>query len=165
MREDGAARFVYNEPGEQASFVTVDRCHLVPDRVNDILARTLELIEGAPFPFVTGVEVRTSRSSGQSLLVCDLESGAEAAALADGLAALKQDLALVGAVASIYDGKRYRDERLFGRDFLEESIRGLTFRIGARSFFSNEYRHPREYFRGHGRGGHPAGRGDRRRPL
>jgi 23S rRNA (uracil1939-C5)-methyltransferase len=84
-REGGAARFVYNEPGEQESFVTVDRCHLVPDRVNDILARTLELIEGAPFPSVTGVEVRTSRSSGQSLLVCDLGSGAEAAALADGL--------------------------------------------------------------------------------
>ena len=135
MRGGGAARFVYNEPGEQASFVTVDRCHLVPDRVNDILARTLELIEGAPFSSVAGVEVRTSRSSGESLLVCDLESGAEAAALADGLAGLKREFALVGAVASIYDGKKFRDERLFGRDFLEETIRGLTFRIGARSFF------------------------------
>ncbi len=135
LRQDGAARFVYNEPGEQASFVTVDRCYLVPEKVNDILARILEIIEGGPFRAVTGVEVRASRSSGQSLVVCDLESGAEAERLGDALAGIKKEFALVGAVASIYDGKTYRDERLFGRDFLEENVRGLTFRIGARSFF------------------------------
>lgn len=133
--EEAVPRFVYNEPGEQASFVTVDRCHLVPDRVNDILARVLAIIEGGPFRAVTGVEVRTSRSSGQSLLVFDLESGAEAAGLGQAMAAVKKEFALVGAVASILDGIKYRDEKLFGRDFLEESIRGLTFHIGARSFF------------------------------
>lgn len=135
LREGGAARFVYNEPGEQASFVAVDRCHLVPDRVNDLLARTLGLVNDGPFPAVTGVEVRTSRANGQSLLVIDLESGGEAQKLGDALAGIKKEFALVGAVASIYDGKQYRDERLFGRDFLEEIIRGLTFRMGARSFF------------------------------
>jgi 23S rRNA (uracil1939-C5)-methyltransferase len=135
LRENGAARYVYNEPGEQSSFVAVDRCHLVSDRMNDILARILGLVNDGPFPSVAGVEVRTSRSNGQSLLVCDLESGAEAAALAGGLAGLKREFDLAGAVASIYDGKNWRDEKLFGRDFIEESIRGLTYRIGARSFF------------------------------
>jgi 23S rRNA (uracil1939-C5)-methyltransferase len=133
--EDGAARFVYNEPGEQASFVTVDRCHLVPDRVNELLARTLGLINGGPFPSVAGLEVRSSRANGQSLAVFDLESGAEAQKLGAALAGVKKEFALVGAIASIYDGKKFRDERLFGRDFLEESVRGLTFHIGARSFF------------------------------
>jgi len=135
LREGGAARFVYNEPGERASFVAVDRCHLVPDRVNDLLARILEIIEGGPFASVEGVEVRTSRSSGESLIVCDLAAGAEAAGLGEALAGIKKEFVLAGAVASIYDGKKFRDERLFGRDFIEESVRGLTFRIGARSFF------------------------------
>jgi 23S rRNA (uracil-5-)-methyltransferase RumA len=135
LREEGAVRFVYNEPGEQASFVTVDRCHLVPDRVNDILARILAIIEGGPFRAVTGVEVKTSRSNGQSLVICDLESGAEAEKLGEALAGIKKEFALAGAIASVYDGKQHRDERLFGRDFIEDHIRGLTFRIGARSFF------------------------------
>ena len=134
-REGGAARFVYNEPGEQAQFVAVDRCHLVPDRVNDLLARVLGLINGGPFESVDGVEVRTSRSRGESLIICDLAAETEAARLGEALAGLKREFALAGAVASVFDGKRSRDERLFGRDFIEESIRGLTFRVGARSFF------------------------------
>jgi len=135
LRENGTTRFVYNEPGEQASFVAVDRCHLVPDRTNDVLARLLDVLESGPFPSVAGVEVRTSRTNGQSLAAFDLESGAQAQGLGTALAAIKKEIALVGAVASIYDGKQYREERLFGRDFIEESVRGLTFRIGARSFF------------------------------
>jgi 23S rRNA (uracil1939-C5)-methyltransferase len=135
LREGGAARFVYNEPGEQASFVAVDRCHLMPDRVNDILARTLEAVNGGPFPSVSGVEVRTSRASGRSLIAVDLEGGAEAQALGGALAGMKKELGLAGAVASISDGKKRRDERLFGADTIEETVRGLTFRIGVRSFF------------------------------
>jgi 23S rRNA (uracil1939-C5)-methyltransferase len=135
LREAGRARFVYHEPGEQASFVPVDRCHLVPERVNDLMARLLEIVEGGPFASVEGIEIRTSRARGDSLVVCDLGSGAEAAALGQALAAIKKEHGLAGAVASVYDGKRRRDEKLFGRDFLEEVVRGLTFRIGARSFF------------------------------
>jgi tRNA/tmRNA/rRNA uracil-C5-methylase (TrmA/RlmC/RlmD family) len=133
--EGGTAGYVYNEPGERASFVPVDKCHLVPDRVNDLLARALRTIESGPFRSVAGVEVRTSRSNGQSIIILDLGSGAEAAGLAGELAGLEREFSLVGAVASIFDGKNRRDEKLFGRDFIEEIVRGLTFRIGARSFF------------------------------
>jgi 23S rRNA (uracil-5-)-methyltransferase RumA len=135
LREDGAAEFVYHEPGEQASFVPVDRCHLVPDRVNDLLAGLLAAIRAVPLATVDGIEIRTSRSSGESLLLCDLASEAETAAAAEAFRGLKREFGLVGAVASIYDGKRFRDEQLFGRDFIEERTGGLTFRIGARSFF------------------------------
>jgi 23S rRNA (uracil1939-C5)-methyltransferase len=135
LHEDGAVRFVYNEPGEQASFLTVDRCHLVPDRTNDLLARLREIIESGPFPSVEGIEVRTSRTRGESLAAFDLSSGAEAAALGAALKERKRELGLAGAVASVYDGKNRRNEALFGRDFLEEVVHGLTFRIGARSFF------------------------------
>ena len=134
-REEGRARFAYNEPGEQASFVAVDGCALVPDRMNALLARVREAVDGGPFDSVEGVEVRTSRSSGESVVAVDLASGAEAQALGKALEALKREHSLVGAVASVYDGKRRRDEKLFGRDFVEERVGRLTFRIGARSFF------------------------------
>jgi 23S rRNA (uracil-5-)-methyltransferase RumA len=135
LREDGVARFVYYEPGEQASFVAVDTCYLVSDRTNDLLGRIIGLVNSVPLATVDGIEVRTSRASGESLVLCDLaaESGTEDVAAA--LGGLKRECGLVGAVASIYDGKRFRDERLFGRDFIEERAGGLTFRIGARSFF------------------------------
>ena len=135
LREDGEAKFVYHEPGEQASFVAVDRCYLVADRVNDLLVRIREAIAGIPLASVDGVEIKTSRASGESLVVCDLATEAETAAVTGALKGLKKDYGLVGAVASIYDGKHFRDERLFGRDFIEERAGGLTFRIGARSFF------------------------------
>ena len=68
----GGARFVYNEPGEPASYVTDDRCHLVPDRVNDLLARLRGLVDDGPFASVAAIEVRTSRARGESLAVVDL---------------------------------------------------------------------------------------------
>lgn len=133
--EAGRAEFVYHEPGEQSSFLAVDRCFLVPDRVNDLLGRLRETIDAGPFPSVEAVEVRTSRTRGDALVVCELASDADKTALGGALAALRKDYALAGAVASVADGKRRRDERLFGRDFLEEVVHGLTFRVGARSFF------------------------------
>jgi len=135
LREDGTAKFVYHEPGERESFVAVDRCHLVPDRVNALLGRLIESINAIPLATVEGVEIRTSRASGESLVLCELGSEAETAAVAGALKDLKREFGLVGAVASVFDGKRFHDERLFGRDFIEERAGGLTFRMGARSFF------------------------------
>lgn len=135
LRDDGQARFVYHEPGEQASFVSVDRCYLVPDRVNDLLAALLGAINGVPLRTVDGLEIRTSRWSGESLVLCDLASEAEREAAAEAWRGLRKEFGLAGVVASIFDGKRTRDERLLGRDFIEERTGGLTFRIGARSFF------------------------------
>jgi 23S rRNA (uracil1939-C5)-methyltransferase len=132
---EGRAEFVYHEPGERASFLAVDRCHLLPGRVNDLMARLRETIERGPFRTVEAVEIRTSRTRGDSLVVCDLGSEAEKAALGAALTELRNEFALAGAVASVFDGKRRRDEKLFGRDFLEEVVGGSTFRIGARSFF------------------------------
>ncbi|HPW17486.1 MAG TPA: 23S rRNA (uracil(1939)-C(5))-methyltransferase RlmD, partial [Candidatus Aminicenantes bacterium] len=133
--EAGRAELVYHEPGERASFVPVDRCYLVPERVNGLLARLRETIEAGPFRSVEAIEVRTSRTRGDSLVALDLASEAEKAALGEALAGARKELALAGAVASVFDGKRRRDERLFGRDFLEETVGGRTFRAGARSFF------------------------------
>jgi len=133
--EDGRVKFVYHEPGERTSFVAVDRCYLVPERVNDLVARLREILDAGPFPSVEAVEIRTSRTQGDSLVVCELGSAAKKDELGEALAAIRREAGLAGAVVSVDGGKKRRDERLFGRDFLEETVRGLTFRIGARSFF------------------------------
>jgi 23S rRNA (uracil1939-C5)-methyltransferase len=135
LREDGRARFVYHERGERASFLTVDRCELVPDRTNDLLAALLAAINETPLATVDGLEVRTSRASGEALVLVDLAAETEREAAAAAFGALRKEFRLAGAVAAIFDGKRTRDEKLFGRDFIEERIGGLVFRVGARSFF------------------------------
>jgi 23S rRNA (uracil-5-)-methyltransferase RumA len=133
--EAGRAEFAYNEPGEEASFLSVDRCHLAPERMNDLLAEIRERMNSGPWPSVTGVEIKSSRSNGQSLVVLHLDSGKDLAEVAGGLEELRLRYELAGAVGFVFDGKRVAKERLFGRDFVEERVRGLTYRIGARSFF------------------------------
>jgi 23S rRNA (uracil1939-C5)-methyltransferase len=135
LRDDGRARFVYHEPGERTSFVTVERCFLVPDRTNDLLAGLLGAINDTPLATVDGLEVRTSRASGEALLLVELAAETELEAAAAAFGALKKEFHLAGAVAAVFDGKRSRDEKLFGRDFIEERAGGLVFRVGARSFF------------------------------
>ena len=120
LREDGLAKFVYHEPGEQESFVPVDRCYLAADRVNDLMTGLLRKINEVPLPTVEGVEIRTSASSGESLVLCHLDSETGTAAVAAAFGGLKREFGLVGAIASIFDGKHFRDEKLFGRDFIEE---------------------------------------------
>lgn len=115
--------------------MAVDRCYLAADRVNDVMAGLLRAINEVPLPTVDGVEIRTSAATGESIVLCDLASEAGTAAVAAAFGGLKREFGLVGAVASIFDGKHFRDEKLFGRDFIEERTGGLVFRIGARSFF------------------------------
>lgn len=135
LREEGKAEFVYHQPREQEAFVPVDRCYLVPDEVNDLMASLIEAINAVPLTSVEGVEIKRSQWTGESLLLCELASEAEKPALAAALKALKPRFRLAGAVAAVREGTRYRDERLFGREFIEERAGGLTFRVGARSFF------------------------------
>ena len=135
VRELDRAELVYHQPHEQEEFVAVDRCYLVPDRMNDLMAALIEAINGASLRTVEGIEIRSSRATGESLLLCELASGDEKEAVTDALKGLRRPFALAGAVGAIKDGNRVQDVVLFGRDFIEEKAGGLVFRMGARSFF------------------------------
>ncbi len=135
LRQNGKAEFVYHQPHEQEAFVAVDRCHLVSDAVNDLMAALLEAINGGALSTVEGIEIKTSRWTGDSLVLCELSSGAEKDTVTEALKAFRKTYRLAGAVAAIGENGRFRDEKLFGRDFIEEKAGGLTFRVGARSFF------------------------------
>ena len=135
LREQGRAEFVYHQPHEREAFVAVDRCYLVPEAVNELMAALLGAINEAPLQTVAGVEIRISRATGETLVLCEMDSDAETEAAAKALKALKRKHALAGAAAAIKEGGRFRDVPLFGREFIDEKAGGLTFRVGARSFF------------------------------
>jgi 23S rRNA (uracil1939-C5)-methyltransferase len=135
VREMGRASFAYHVPHEQEEFVAVDRCYLVPDRMNDLMARLIGIINEVPLQTVEGVEIRTSRATGRSLLLFEVASEAEKDEAAKALKGIQREFALAGAVAAVKEGSRFRDFVLFGSDFVEERAGGLLFRVGARSFF------------------------------
>ncbi|MEN6312198.1 MAG: 23S rRNA (uracil(1939)-C(5))-methyltransferase RlmD [Acidobacteriota bacterium] len=134
-REDGQARAYYHEPGEEAAFLPVDRCHLVSDRVNDLIAELLGFIGREEWEAVSGLEIRESRSRGKMLAVFHLESPARLDEMAAKLSGLHHRFALSGLVALVKEGNKIREETLGGVARLEEAVRDMTYRIGARSFF------------------------------
>ena len=133
--EDGRARAFYHEPGEETAFLPVDRCYLVSDRVNDLLAELVGFLGYEEWEAVSGLEIRESRSRGKSLVIFHLEAASRVEEMAGKLAGLHHRFPLSGIAALVKDGNRVHEETLGGVARLEESVRGLTYRIGARSFF------------------------------
>lgn len=125
----------YHEPGRRDAFVRVDRCALVDDRTNETLEAVLALVSSAPFRSVEGIEVRTSRREGRSLVLLELASGHEVEALGKALSAMRRGAGLAGAAAWFPAGRTGRLQTLTGRGFVEESVAGRVFRIGPHSFF------------------------------
>lgn len=133
-REDGPT-FVYHEPGEEALFVPVDKCYLVSEGVNDLLAEILRFIGHEEWEAVSAVEVRESRARRRSLVVLHLESASRIEEMTAKLSGLHERFPLSGIAALVQEGKKVHEVRLGGAARLEEAFGGLTFRIGARSFF------------------------------
>ena len=133
--EDGRARAFYHEPGEETAFLPVDRCYLVSDRVNDLLAELVGFLGYEEWEAVSGLEIRESRSRGKSLVIFHLEAASRVEEMAGKLAGLHHRFPLSGIAALVKDGNRVHEETLGGVARLEESVRGITYRIGARSFF------------------------------
>ena len=132
---EGGPSFVYHEPGEETMFVPVDRCHLVSEAVNDLLAELLRFIGREEWEAVSAVEVRESRARRRSLIVFHLESASRIDEMTAKLSALHERFPLSGIVALVPEGKKVHEIKLGGAARIEETVGGLTFRIGARSFF------------------------------
>jgi 23S rRNA (uracil1939-C5)-methyltransferase len=133
--EEGKARAYYHEPGEVTSFLPVDRCFLVSDRVNDLLAELVGFLSGEGWQTVSGLEIRESRSRGRLLAVFHLESASRIEEMAGKLQGLHHRFPLSGIVGLVRDGNGVREETIGGAARLEESVNGVIYRIGAQSFF------------------------------
>ena len=133
--QEGEARAYYHEPGEETAFLPVERCYLVSDAVNDLLAELVAFLGREGFEAVSELEVRESRARSRSLVVFHLESAARIEEMAGKLAGLHHRFPLSGITALVTDGRAVREETLGGVARLEESVGGKVFRLGARSFF------------------------------
>jgi 23S rRNA (uracil-5-)-methyltransferase RumA len=135
--KDGKANAYYHEPGEETAFLPVDRCYLVSDRVNDLLAELVDFLNGQEWEAVSGLEIRESRSRGRLMAVFHLESVSRIEEMAGKLSDLHHRFPLSGIVGIVQDGNRIREETLGGVPRLEESVGGVGYRIGPRSFFQS----------------------------
>ncbi len=135
LRREGAPRLGYHEPGEPESFLAVDRCFLVSDRTNALIGEIEGFVGTPEAASVEEVEVRESRSRGRLLLVLHLGPGAMIEPLAERLSDLHERHPLSGIVAVTEDGRNIRETTLGGVPRIEESVRGLAYKIGPRSFF------------------------------
>jgi 23S rRNA (uracil1939-C5)-methyltransferase len=135
VRDGGRVSFAYHEPGEQAVFVPVDACYLVPDRVNALVAELRMFIEKEEWEAAAEIEIRDSRSRGKSLIVFHLESAARLEEMAGKLTGLHLRHPVTGIVGLIRDGHKVREESLGGAARIDETIHDVYYRIGPRSFF------------------------------
>jgi 23S rRNA (uracil1939-C5)-methyltransferase len=133
--KDGKARAYYHEPGEETAFLPVARCFLVSERVNDLLEELVRFLSGEEWEAVSGIEIRESRSRGRLLAVFHLESASRIEEMAGKLSGLHLRFPLSGIVGLVRDGNVVREETLGGVARIEESVGGIAYRIGARSFF------------------------------
>ncbi len=131
--KDGLPALAYHAPGSATEFVDVDRCFLVPAASNGLLSSLLKAVTAERIDFIDEVTVRESSSRGQLLLVLYARPGENAVARIGKLAGLQKEISLAGAILA--DKTSGKNRLLFGRDFLEEEIDGITFRVGAESFF------------------------------
>jgi 23S rRNA (uracil1939-C5)-methyltransferase len=132
---DGKARAYYHEPGEETAFLPVERCYLVSDRTNDLVAELVGFINKEEWEAVSELEVRESRARGRLLAVFHLESASRVEEMAGKMAGLHHRFPLSGIVGLVKDRNRVHDETLGGVARLEENVGGIAYRIGARSFF------------------------------
>ncbi len=126
----------YHEPGFQDTYLPVDRCALVSDRVNHLISSLNILIPGTPLPAINHLEIRESFSLKEILLVLESEdedSLEQATRL--WVPALTLSPEVVGVVGISSLGRRKQYLKLYGLDYLEEKIGEVIFRYGAGSFF------------------------------
>ncbi|MGB9907605.1 MAG: 23S rRNA (uracil(1939)-C(5))-methyltransferase RlmD [Candidatus Saccharicenans sp.] len=126
----------YHEPSSMASFLPVESCALVSEKVNAVISRFNTLLRGEPLPAIRHLEIRESFWSGELLLLLEAtdEDSLERAAHL-WLPALTMDFPVAGVVGLVPEGRRKFYSRLYGRDYLEEKVGQVVFRYGAGSFF------------------------------
>jgi len=125
----------YHEPDSTRSYVPVGTCHLISERMNGLLVSTLEALNAAGVTAVKEVEVKETADGGEMLLILSGARYSKAALPAALGPRLKKQFPLSGLIWLTETGERLSEVILRGRDFIEEKVGGLAYRIGARSFF------------------------------
>ncbi len=133
--EGAKAYAAYHEPGEETAFIRTDRCHLVPDEINVLLAAAVEALESAGARGVTDIEIRRSGLDGRLLMGAYIGPGADMSPVREAFRALGGRFPRAGAVGIVRQGRRTVEIPFVGKSQIEETAAGMRFRVGAQSFF------------------------------
>jgi len=151
MVKDGEMTLGMHQKGRFMSIVTVDQCQLVDPDFNRILASVLEFCgqkgyvhynKKSHLGFLRNLIIRKGVRTGELLvnLVTSSQEVLDESAFVSMLESLPLDNKIVGILHTINDGMAdfvYCDQLkiLSGRDYYEDEILGLRFRVSAFSFF------------------------------
>ncbi len=142
----GRPYLAYHQPGALTEFAEVERCFLLPDRLNDVLSQVVAIIAREGLENVVEVEVRHSLSTGEVLLVIFVETSLpREEKVVSGVnfkghvpwekwRNLLISLPVSGAVI-VARNDQGEKLLLFGQDFIWEKIDNIRYAIGSQSFF------------------------------
>lgn len=136
--------------------VTVDNCKIVDADYRSILSATIEYFKEKNLPyykviphtgFLRNLVIRKAKNTGEILinLVTTSQEAFDLTEYTELLKAIKYEGKLTGILHSINDGladmvQADKLEILYGRDFIEETLLGLKFKIRPFSFFQTNSR-------------------------
>ncbi len=133
--EAEGAYAAYHEPGEEAAYIRTEGCALLPDEINTLLGAAVEALVSAGARGVSDIEIRRSGFDGRMLIGAFIEPGADRGAVREAFRSLVGRFPQAGAVGIFQEGRRTVEVPLAGKSQIEESVAGIRFRIGPRSFF------------------------------
>lgn len=151
MVKDGGMTLGMHKKGNFMSIITVDECQLVDEDFNRILSYTLDFAKEQGYKFyhkkthrglLRNLIVRKGERTGELLvnIVTSSEEGFDEEAFASGLLALKLNNHIVGILRTFNDNLAdavvcQSLKVLWGRDYYNERILNLNFKVSAFSFF------------------------------
>lgn len=130
---EDAPYFAYNFPKSSDRFKKIDKCFLASRNINHILGRILEIIFQNRLGAIRNVVVKESVNSGRLLLALFCEYPKLPKNIHDILDSALKNSPIAGIVS--VDRATYTCQTLMGADYIEESLCGRLFHIGALSFF------------------------------
>ena len=126
----------YHQPGSRVEMIPVDKCVLVSDEVNRVIARMNNLLKGPSLPGIQHLEIRQSYWTREILLIFYAEDEESLEPVTElWIPALALEPLVTGATGAFLRRNRPYFINLYGRDYLEEKIQQTIFRYGAGSFF------------------------------
>lgn len=131
----GTAFLAYHQPGSQDKLVPVDRCYLISERMNSLLAELRQILTDQRLHPVEEVEVKESLANQESFLNLYLRELPENRAFKAVYSALRQKYSLAGMAGLLKTRTSSKPVLTAGKNSIEEEVSGRLFRVGPLSFF------------------------------
>ncbi|MDD5085697.1 MAG: 23S rRNA (uracil(1939)-C(5))-methyltransferase RlmD [Candidatus Omnitrophica bacterium] len=128
-------RFAYHEAESLNTFVEIEKCFLISDEANSLLALFLKAAEIQKLRSVEEVTIRESSYNKEMLIVLYASSAKHSGPLQKIAEELKSEFPLRGVICIVRKERSVDEIIISGDDEIEERIDDKIFRLGPESFF------------------------------